>query len=156
MKTINETLTSRIQKFEEDEPKNIKLKSEIEEYKKQIDELIQDNERLRGERKTYREENHKLIKKILDSEEAYRQLEKTSDEKLRNLAFQLAEAESNSPVELFEQKLGKKTAQLKAMGQRLKAMEHQGRWEVNHSGGVGEGERGAKKGSSGGEIFKGR
>ena len=47
-------------------PKKIKNNEELEE---QIVRLTEDLDRVRGERKAYKEENHKLMKKIIQLEE---------------------------------------------------------------------------------------
>lgn len=62
LKTVNETLTKRIQRYEEQERILLEHEHKNEQYTQQIKDLTEDIDRIRGERKAYKEENHKLMK----------------------------------------------------------------------------------------------
>lgn len=79
LKTVNDTLTKRIQRYEEQERILLDHEHKNEQYIEQIQELTQDIDRIRGERKAYKEENHKLMKKIIQIEEGFKEKERLAN-----------------------------------------------------------------------------
>jgi uncharacterized coiled-coil DUF342 family protein len=79
LKTVNDTLTKRIQRYEEQERILLDNEHKNEQYIEQIQELTQDIDRIRGERKAYKEENHKLMKKIIHIEEGFKEKERLAN-----------------------------------------------------------------------------
>ena len=87
LKTVNDTLTKRIQRYEEQERILLDHEHKNEQYIEQIQELTQDIDRIRGERKAYKEENHKLMKKIIQIEEGFKEKERLVNHSCLILVF---------------------------------------------------------------------
>ena len=62
LKTVNETLTKRIQGYEGQEQLLIELERKNDELEEEILKYKEDLDRIRSERKAYKEENHTLLK----------------------------------------------------------------------------------------------
>jgi len=72
LKTVNDTLTKRVQGYEEQENLLMESEQKNEELHNEIATLKEDLERVRSERKAFKEENHRLMKKVIKIEETYK------------------------------------------------------------------------------------
>lgn len=126
LNTVNDTLTKRIQRYEEQETLLIESERKNQELEEQIAELTEDLDRIRGERKSYKEENHKLMKKIIQIEEAFKRNERDYEDKLKNINYKLIEFQKSHDTAGIEEKLRDKSSQVKMLVDKVKKMEMEG------------------------------
>jgi ribonuclease BN (tRNA processing enzyme) len=127
LRTVNDTLTKRIQRYEEQEANLIESERRNEELEQQIEEFNEDLERIRNERKTFKEENHKLMKKVIQIEEAFKVKERDYEHKLKKINFKLQEFQKLNDTTLIEEKLKDKSNQVKLLVGKVKSIEDETR-----------------------------
>ncbi|CAI2387414.1 unnamed protein product [Moneuplotes crassus] len=113
LKTVNDTLTRRIQGYEEQEQMLAETEEKNTELKEQIVELEEDLERVRGERKGYKEENHKLMKRLIHMEEIV---------KLNKSLVTSAEEACSSK---FKEQIAHKNKQINHLTAKIQSCEHE-------------------------------
>lgn len=126
LNTVNDTLTKRIQRYEEQEALLHESERKNQELEEHVAELTDDLERIRSERKSYKEENHKLMKKIIQMEEAFKRNERDYEDKLKKINYKLIEFQKSHNTEGIEEKLRDKSNQVKILVDKVKNMEKEG------------------------------
>jgi chromosome segregation ATPase len=123
LKTVNETLTKRIQRYEDQERNLIDSGRKCEEMEQQIEELNEDLERIRNERRSYKEENHKLMKQVIQVEEAFKTKDIEYEHKLKKINFKMSDFQKMHDTSIIEDKLTDKSNQVESLLEKAKSME---------------------------------
>lgn len=123
LRTVNDSLTKRIQRYEEQESNLIESERRNEQLEQQLEEFTEDLERVRNERKAFKEENHKLMKKVIQIEEAFKVKERDYEHKLKKINFKLQEFQKLNDTTLIEEKLKDKSNQVKLLVGKVKSIE---------------------------------
>ena len=88
--------------------------------KNKINDLTEDNQRIREERKAYKEENHRLMKQIIQMEEAANKNEREYEQKLKSINHKLTKLQNAHDTSSIENELNNKTQQVKQLIEKLK------------------------------------
>lgn len=85
--------------------------------------MEEDLDRIRNERRAYKEENHKLMKKVIQIEEILKEKESEYEEKLKKINMKVLDFQKSHDTKGLEVKLNEKSSQIKQLILKIQQME---------------------------------